>query len=314
MLSTLTLALSLALPQQAVDTVIQLRGESRLEVTNARGSIRVGTWDRPGIRVRATVGARDALDIVRSGQVLRIVAVSHRGTSAPVVSDTSRVRITTRSSGKPVPAIDYEITVPVTLDVTAGGLMTSVTVDSVRGTIDVGNTSGTVLARGGGGSLHVESLAGSVEIAGFQGAVFVRAMRGAITVHGTVGDVQLSSVMGAITIADARAVLLTASTYSGTVSFTGGVPPRARYELSTQTGPMLLHLAPDVGATVDVAAAPSRLALCKPLSVSFGPSPSLRRVLIRDGSAALRLDSFSGHIELCNDAATNPAIRRGNDL
>ena len=64
----------LAVVMQQTDTTVSVRPNARLELENYGGSIVVRTWDRNQVRVKATHGRRDWIEISASASVVRVEA------------------------------------------------------------------------------------------------------------------------------------------------------------------------------------------------------------------------------------------------
>jgi hypothetical protein len=295
-------------PLPDADTTLAVDLSGRLDLTSARGHVRVGVWDRPEVRVRAALGARDALVVRRAGSVVSVVARSHAGVSRPAWLDSAGMKIRARGLRDDVPAAEYEVTVPRALAITVSGMYTSVTVDGVLGGTDVGTFEGEVTVTGGGPA-RVESVAGSITVDGARGRVDVRSMRGDLTVHRVVGDVDAKSLFGTVALDRVVSSRVTAGSYGGTVTFRGALLPRGRYELSNHSGAIDVHLRPDADLTLELAAAPDKLHLCAPLPNAVPGAPTRRRFVVGSGAALFSVDSFAGDVAVCFDEPSSPANR-----
>ncbi|HZD17477.1 MAG TPA: hypothetical protein VE669_04995, partial [Actinomycetota bacterium] len=134
-LPTLTLALlaagalpSMAHAQAAVDTLISVDPDGRLDVENFQGSVTVETWDRPAVRVVAD-GPRSAVRIQGGGSSLSIRSEHSRGPRE----------------------VDYELSVPATMDLSIQGVSTDVTVRDARGRLEIHTVNGDISVEGGRG-------------------------------------------------------------------------------------------------------------------------------------------------------------------
>ena len=109
--------MALSLVQQT-DTVISLDGATRLDIDNSGGRISVTTWDRPEIRIQADHSRRSVIEIQRrrSGTI-SVEAESRRGGFASIV--------------------DFDLTVPASLNLSFEGWSTDVTIEGSDGEIEV---------------------------------------------------------------------------------------------------------------------------------------------------------------------------------
>ena len=82
--------------QQRTDTTVAAPAGARLEIYNFAGSVRIDTWDRAEVRIRADHGTRDRIGIEVRGGLIRVRAARARGKEA---------------------AIDYDLMVPRTMAV-----------------------------------------------------------------------------------------------------------------------------------------------------------------------------------------------------
>ncbi|MEP6764861.1 MAG: hypothetical protein ABJB66_11145 [Gemmatimonadaceae bacterium] len=297
--------LKLTAPQQTIDTILVVPEHGRLEVTSARGSVHIATWSRADIRVRVVLPQHDQIEVDRLGSLLSIVAHSERGISKPEVTAISSEKLRIRTVDTLRTALRYEITIPHRLDVTVSGLHTTISVDSADGNIELSNSAGRIEVTGGSGSLRATSLVGSIAVTAFRGGILARTMHGGVSALNTIGNLQASTVLGPLTLNGVEASEVTASTYSGDLTFTGTVPSRARFELSTHTGALKLTLPTLVNTTLDISQSRGQLEMCQVLNESKGPDGSTRRFMLGTGESSIRLDTFSGTIGVCTSRATN---------
>jgi len=298
-------ALWLALATRQIDTTVAIGADGRLDLTNARGYVHVKVWDRPAVRIQADLSESDALVITQSGRVLNVIARSHTGMTRPIWLDTVGMRIRTPNSGRPTGAVDYEITIPRRLALSVSGLYTNIVIDSVEAAVDVGSYVGDITARGGGPA-RLETVAGTIVVDQANGRIDARTLRGDIAVRRTTGDIDAKSVNGSVSFSDNTSARVVGVSYSAPVSYRGPIQPRGRYDLSTQSGPVFVHIPPSSDVTLELAGSPDKVRSCKPLPSASPGSPSRRRYVYGTGSALMSIDSFEGTVEICFDEGGRP--------
>jgi DUF4097 and DUF4098 domain-containing protein YvlB len=144
--------------------------------------------------------------------------------------------------------------------------------------------SGDVVGRGLRSSVDARTVSGDVRLADVEGATLE-----ATTVS---GDVELSAV---------EATELAAETVSGDVDFRGVLRRNGRYELKSLSGDVVMELPAGSGANVSGSTFSGRFQSDFPLtSRASGKYASGKRIegTIGDGSARLRVESFSGDLAL----------------
>ncbi len=270
--------LSMALQQS--DTTITVAPGVRLDVETMGGSIAVATWDRNEVRVQASHGTRDGINIETSGSVVRV-----RGE---------------RTGGFGIPSIiDFQITVPAAMDMDLSGVYVTVAVEGARGRVNANTIQGDITVRNGRGEVSAKAVSGRVEIDGVAGSVNASSVAGGVRLRNVTGNIDAESVSGSVVLENASSSRVEVSSVTGRIFYDGVIAANGRYSFATHSGSITLGVQPDLHATVSVAL------LSGSFSSSFGSlngganDRGRRRTLtIGTGSAMVEVESFSGAVSI----------------
>lgn len=286
---TLITGLLAAAAAQQTDTVVSVDPGSRLVLESFRGEVTIRAWDRNEMRVVGDHSRRTAIDIDRSRSAVRLRADAWAGPAQ----------------------VDYELTVPASMDIDIRGTFVSADIDGVEGEVTIYSTQGDISVRGGRGFIQLETVNGQVHLADAEGSVEARSTNGAVTVTNFSGDITASSVNGRITLDGIESSDVRAETTSGGVYYDGTIVDGGRYTLSTHSGDVVVALADGVNATFGVSTFSGNLDTAFPVTVT-GTRTRGRpfSFTLGDGSARVELQSFSGDIELTRRGAVRRRDRQ----
>lgn len=268
-------ALALGVAQQQMDTTFAVRpgGELRLEAMN--GTVRIGTWDREAMRVRATHAASSRIELDRSRSAVDI-EVNHRGRPQ---------------------AVSFDITVPRSYAVDIEGLNLAITVDGLRGPATLANVEGAIIVRGVIGSVDVESVSGSVVIEDVRGDIAVSTVNEAIRITGGRGSIEAENSNGSIVMRNVDAAAVDASTVNGLVEYIGTVRDGGRYFLGAHNGQITMGIPEQANARVGISTANGRVESAFAVRVA-GSRENEFSFTLGSGSASIQLESYNGTINL----------------
>jgi DUF4097 and DUF4098 domain-containing protein YvlB len=257
-LSALMLAAAL---QQQTDTTVPVPRGARLELEVQAGSIRVATWDRSEMRVRAEHGSRDHIEVEVGGTIVTIKASRHYGVPT---------------------SVDYDLTVPRDMALELGGVETEITVEGPVGDVEANSVEGDVIIEGGVGAVRVSGVDGNIQVTG---------ARGEVTVETVDGDVTLEDIDG--TSADA-------GTVDGTITYRGAIHDGGRYRFTSHDGDVLLEVPAGINATVSVSTFEGSFEADPAFKVQITQARPGKRFsfVLGTGSARVELESFDGAIRL----------------
>jgi DUF4097 and DUF4098 domain-containing protein YvlB len=284
--SHVLLGMFAALMQQT-DTTISVRPNARLELENFGGSVVVRTWDRNQVRIKATHGRRDWVDVSASSSVVHVEAQSRNGVAHTV---------------------DYELTVPVTISLDLSGNTSNFDVEGVQGEIEAETVQGNVLVSGGTRRIHLESVQGRIVLSGARGRVDVTTVNQGIYLRDVVGDITAETVNGPIALEQVQASSVDAATVNGTIVYDGVIRDGGDYLLSTHNGTIWVVVPEGSNATVNVSTYNGRLD--SSFSVPLRQSTNRRRIsfALGSGSAKLDLETFGGDVRLRRPGEQRPSF------
>ncbi|MEX2609322.1 MAG: DUF4097 family beta strand repeat-containing protein [Gemmatimonadota bacterium] len=278
MVSALVLGVALlAAPQQQTDTTFAVNAGGRLDVDLLAGQVRVESWERNAVRVRATHDGTMEVDIRHGGDVVRVEAEARRGPPSPVT---------------------FLITVPRSYGVNVDGLSAPVEVHNVDGNLAVETVNGPVTVVGGRGRLELQTTNGAVTVRGARGSVRAGTVNQGITLEDVEGDVQAQAVNGHISMQNVRARAVDAETVNGSVSYRGAIQENGRYRFSTHNGGVTLHVPAGVSATFSVATENGTFDSDFPVQMQGRRRGDRATFTLGSGSARVEMESFGGRIEL----------------
>lgn len=160
-------------------------GIDRLRLRNVNGSVRVGTWEKPHLRVSAVKRAKGS----RAAEALEEtqVHVTKQGTTIDV---ETRLPRPDRSRGlffwasRPGASVSYELSLPAGLEVDVETVNGRITAEGRRGELTLNTVNGAVRVEAQGAPLRVNTVNGSVEVS-FDGplrAADLETVNGSVTV------------------------------------------------------------------------------------------------------------------------------------
>ena len=270
--------MALSLMQQT-DTVISLDGATGLKIDNGGGTIVVRTWDRPEIRVRAEHSRQAEIKVSRrrSG-VISLEAERRRGQSFASI-------------------VDYELTVPRSLDLEFEGWSTEVIIEGADGNVEVETFEGDITIIGGRGSVKAETTTGKIRIEGADGIVEASSVAESISITGSSGEIYVETVGGNITLDDISASVVEAGSVGGRVSFEGSLSDGGSYFFGSNGGTVTITRPEDSNADVSLATIHGNV------SSNFAGAPDFKRgsrnaFTIGSGGASLEAETFGGRIVL----------------
>ena len=278
MLSAMMLgAVLLAAPQERIDTTFAVSAGGRLDVELFAGSVRVDSWERNAVRVRAMELPGARIEIGSRGEVVSIEVEGRRGPPAPV---------------------SFEITVPRSFGLTVDALTAPVVVEGVDGNIVVETTNGPITVSGGSGRVEVETTNGAISVRGARGRVHVATVNQGITLEDIEGDVLAEAVNGHIAMTNVRARNVDAETVNGRVSYRGTIQDNGRYRFSTHNGGVQVFAPAGTNATFTVSTENGAFDTDFPVQTRGLRRGDRATFTLGTGSARVEMESFGGRIEL----------------
>lgn len=278
-------ALAAALAQQQVDTTFSVRPESRVEIETFGGEIDVRAWNRNEIRVQATHGRRDVVEIVARGNAVHIEAEGRMG---------------------PAKAVSMIVTVPTSAAVSASGVFVDVAVNGIRGDVDVETVQGSIRVTGGG-RLKLESVEGEILVDQARGPVSANTVNRGIRITNSAGDIKAETVNGPIIMQRVQASHVDAATVNGRIVYDGTIMDGGDYAITSHNGAIWVVMPEKAGVAVSVSTFNGELDSTLPVNITETSNRRRFNFVFGNGKARLDLESFGGDIHLRRPGESIPA-------
>jgi DUF4097 and DUF4098 domain-containing protein YvlB len=287
LITAIAAALALAVPgTQQSDTTITVAGGARLDVETHGGSITIDTWNRNEVRVQATHGSRDEIQVRTRGSVVRVDAENSRG--GPAI-------------------IDYRITVPAAMDLELEGIYTEITVSGTQGQVSASTVQGNITVTGGTGQVELESVQGRILVDGARGTVRAASVAGQVRLRNIRGPIEAESVSGRVVIEGASSNQVSAETVSGRIYYDGAIEEGGSYSFVTHSGSVTVSVPGALNSTISVATISGSLESSFPGLTTTGSIRGRRQSLTAgNGNSTLELESFSGDLRLVRRGEVSP--------
>ncbi len=264
-----------------IDTVVAFSRQGTVDLSLISGRINVRAWDRPEVKVVASID-NGRLRFSASQQRVAL-EVDRRGGSA-----------------------QYEVTVPRGTKLALEAVSGSITATGVGGEVEAQSVSGRVDVSDATKEVTAESVSGSVTVANVNGNLSAESVSGGVRVRNATGDVQVESVSGGITLDGIKSSSVRSETVSGTVTYTGSIDAGGKYSFVTHSGTLHLNLPANLGAVFSVATYSGDIDSDFPVTMQPGQGRNSHdrfEFTIGNGKARVSAENFSGKI----------IINRGSD-
>jgi len=271
------LALAAMTLAQQTDTTLSVSARVRLEVRAFSGEIRVDTWSRNAIRIRAEHNSRTRVEIEGSESSVQVRARTVRGEPA---------------------SVDFVITAPASARLALSGVSTDVIVEGIAGEITAETTSGDVSVRGGSEFVSLKSVEGDIALTDAAGRVDVGSVNGDVQLAMIRGRIMAETVNGDVSLERIESDDVEAGTVSGDVTFSGSVSDRGRYRLTSHNGDLTITVPQRVNATVSVSTFNGEFESSFPVTLTEIRPGKRFTFTLGSGGARLELESFNGTIQL----------------
>jgi DUF4097 and DUF4098 domain-containing protein YvlB len=281
-----------------IDTTVRLDKGGTVDLGLISGNIRVTGWDRPDVKITASI---------ESG-LLRFDANSSRVTLTVERSDDEN-----RHNRHNVGEARYDVSVPRGAKLILEAVSGDIVATGSQGEIDANSVSGDVRVTDAVREANVESVSGSVTANRIDGNLRAESVSGDVRAEQISGKIEASSVSGGIRLIGAKSGAVRTETVSGDIIYTGTIEPSGTYSFESHSGTVRLNIPQSSGATVSVET------FSGDVSTDFKatmPAGSKRRnghfeFTIGDGRARITAQTFSGRIEINDDA--NSSTRRDDE-
>jgi DUF4097 and DUF4098 domain-containing protein YvlB len=225
-------ALSVATFLPQTDTVVSAEGLSRLELGNLRGEVIVTTWDRNEIRIVADHSRNRSVELDRQGRTLEVEVEADRGMGL-------------------AGSVDFELTVPGSLDLTIEGMSLDVDIQGTEGQVEVTTINGPIHVRGGRGTIILESVNGEITVEDAQGSLEITGVAGGVTLRNCSGDIVAESVGGSLELEGITSRDVEVGTVGGSLRYEGSIEDGGVYTFGSHGGDIHLYLPGEMNARVE---------------------------------------------------------------
>jgi DUF4097 and DUF4098 domain-containing protein YvlB len=270
-----------------VDTTVRLDRGGAVDLSLISGKIRVTGWDRPDVKISATI---------ESGY-LRFNANSSRVSLGVEDSDDEGRRGRRHND---VGEARYDVSVPRGARLILEAVSGDVIAKGSQGEIESTSVSGDVDVTDGVRSVSAESVSGSVHVAQVNGNLRTETVSGDLRAENVTGDVEASTVSGNIHLVGIQSKDIRTETVSGDITYTGTIEPSGRYSYESHSGTVRLNIPKGTGAQFSVETFSGDLSTDFPVTIP--PNQNRRRreghmdFTIGDGRAKITAQTFSGSI------------------
>ncbi len=278
------------------DQTVDVARGTQLVLSSQAGEATIRTWDRDAVRIQASHGARERIDVQTADNAVRV-----------------RARTASGSRG-PAGLIDYTITVPRWMPVSLSGTYLAATIEGAGAEVNVETVGGDITVKGGTGAVTLRSIEGEILVENAAGKVQATTVNDSIELRGVSGDIIAETTNGDVVVAASKASSLEVSTVNGDVRFEGPTADKGLYRVTTHNGDIRVSLGAQANATVFVRTFGGDFSSDFPVTLPDGMSNrdgnKRFNFTLGGGSARVELQSFQGDIHVARGAL--PVRRRNN--
>ena len=276
-----------------IDTTVRLDKGGIVDLGLISGNIRVTGWDRPDVKISASI---------ESG-MLRFDANSSRVSLSVESSDDDRGH-----RRHNVGEARYEVSVPRGVKLILEAVSGDVTATGSQGEIDANSVSGDVRVTDAVREANVESVSGSVTANHINGDLRAESVSGDVRAEDVSGKIEANTVSGGIRLIGAKSRDVRTESVSGDIIYTGTIEPGGKYGFESHSGTIRLNIPRSSGAQVSVETFSGDVST--DFQATVQPAQSRRRnghfeFTIGDGRARITAETFSGRIEINDDAGSS---------
>ena len=289
-----------------IDTTVRLDRGGAVDLSLISGRIRVTGWDRPDVKISASIESGLLQFNANSSRVT--LSVDEDGDHDDD-DDSGRRRRRNHNVGD----ARYEVSVPRGSRLILEAVSGNVTASGSQGEIDASSVSGNVSVSDGVRSVSAESVSGSVTVTQVNGSLRTETVSGDLRAQDVTGNVEAESVSGNIHLVRVQSRDVRSETVSGDIIYTGTIEPSGRYSFDSHSGTLRLNIPRGTGAQFSVETFSGDLSTDFPVTL---PPRSGRRegrveFTIGDGRARVTAQTFSGRIIINN--GSDSATRRDDE-
>jgi DUF4097 and DUF4098 domain-containing protein YvlB len=284
-----------------IDTTVRLDRGGAVDLSLISGKISVTGWDRPEVRVLASIETGTLQFDANSSRVTLSVDQSendNRGRRHHNVGDAR-----------------YDVSVPRGSRLILEAVSGDVTAKGSRGEIEATSVSGDVDVDDGERQVSVESVSGSVHAGQINGNLRAESVSGSVRVESVTGNVEASSVSGSLRLIGIQSKDVKTETVSGDIVYSGGIDAGGKYSFESHSGTIRLNIPRGAGAQFGVETFSGDVSTDFPVTVPPSSGRGRREgrmdFTIGDGRARVTAQTFSGRIVI--NSGSDSTIRRDDE-
>lgn len=281
-----------------IDTTVRLDRGGTVDLSLISGKIRVTGWDRPDVKVSASI---------ESGR-LRFDANSSRVSLSVDESDDGG-----RRGRHNVGDAKYDVSCPRGSRLILEGVSGDIAATGSQGEIEATSVSGDVDVADGVREVSAEAVSGSVHTARVNGNLRAETVSGDLRAESVSGNVEATSVSGTIRLLGIRSKDVRTETVSGDIVYTGGIDPGGKYSFESHSGTLRLNIPHGAGAQFSIETFSGDVSSDFPVTLT--PTKRLHdgrmEFTIGDGRARVTAQTFSGRIVI--DSGSDSTTRRDDE-
>lgn len=274
-----------------IDTTVRLDRGGAVDLSLISGRINVTGWDRPEVRISASIDRGILRFDANPARVSLTVDDENDGNRGRRRHDVGDAR--------------YDVSVPrgsrLILEAVSGDIIAS----GSQGEIEASSVSGNVDVTGGAREVSVDAVSGSVHAAQVNGNLRAESVSGDVRVETVSGSVESGTVSGNIRLTGVQSKDVQAETVSGDILYSGSIEAGGKYSFDTHSGTVRLNIPRGAGAQFSVETFSGDVTT--DFTVTIPPGAGQRRngrmeFTIGDGRAKVNAQTFSGRIVINSDS------------
>jgi len=248
-------------------------------------------------RGRTTEDAREMLELVQ-------VDISERGGRAEIKTRYPQGDEFRRNNRRNINvSVDFNVTAPAGARLTIHSISGNISAKDIKGDLTLESVSGTIRIGNGGRVAAAKSVSGNVEVVDTEmdGHLEASSVSGTVLLRNLKArELNVDSVSGGVSLQDIVCDRVEAQSVSGDVDFSGPLAKAGRYELTSHSGNVRVAVAGGTGFELEASSFSGSVRSDIPLNAQANASSRRQQRTLRgiygDGSAVLDLTTFSGSI------------------
>ena len=269
-----------------IDTTITVSKTVTIDLGITSGTIKVTSWDKPTVQIRATSESGDLrFDFSQS-------RVSLSGEEQNGGEDADLELIVPKGARVTATSIDGDIDIRGVAELDANTVSGSLSASDIDGRATLNTVNGDLVASNLGGPVKAQDVSGDIQLSDIS------------------GDVDVQTVSGEMKLRGVKSSYVRTSTVSGDLTFDGTLDPKGRYEFHSHSGSFTITMPKGTGAQISLRGYNGELrSSCQMMLMPGDGAGGHNRsqvFTIGNGGAKLSFDTFSGDVELRGACGGNP--------